>query len=109
VIPRDTLITLRGIAVWGGVFVTLSGIIYNISKGGDIVGAYISLVGILMTSFGHIVTSAIARYDAQIKQSTQEKIEFLEDRLSETESAMDAPYIRRIASEYADEHQDDGR
>ena len=95
---------MRSIATWGGVCVTLSGIFYNVASGGDIVGAYISLVGVSITSLGHIISNAIVRHDREEKRQNEERIHAAEEFIHEIcDFAEDAVYLRKIIKRQKDE------
>jgi hypothetical protein len=111
---RTTLGRLRNASTLSGVVVTLTGICYNLAHGGDILGAYISLGGVVITCVGHLVGAAIARHDKQEKEEYEERIRAAEDFMAEFGDIADkVPSLRRIIyeqdSRYEIEHQDDRR
>lgn len=101
---RETLHILKSIATWLGVGVTLGGIIYNVVRGGDIVGAYISLGGVFITSLGNLIGNALAKHDKIEKQQLEERLQQAEEFTQEFgDIADDAPYLRKVISKQKDE------
>ena len=106
---KERLQKLKGITTWGGVAITFSGIALNLAGGGSWQGNGLSLFGLVITCCGHWIGGAIGEHQKREKEMDHERIAELEERISIAESSLDAPHLRKIASLYADEHQDDGR
>lgn len=101
---RKILSTLQSATTWFGVGITLCGIIYNVIRGGDIAGAYISFVGVIITSLGHFIGNAIARHDRIEKQQLEDRLQVAEEFAQELgDIADDAPYLRKVIKNQKDE------
>ena len=74
--PR--LQSLKTIATWGGVAITFSGIVLSVASGGSVDGACLALFGLLLTCFGHWISSALAKRQAVEKAADQNRIAALE-------------------------------
>ena len=113
---KPRLQTLKTITTWGGVIITLSGIAFNFASGGSALAFGISLSGVLITCSGHWISFQLDRLKAAERATDEERfaeMEFMSDYLNKA-GVFDNPedlrrMIRKEASWYADEHQDDGR
>lgn len=108
---QETLKTFRVITDWGGVAITLTGIVYNITDSGQWTGNIIALIGVTITCLGHIVSKALSKIEEKEKAQDRIKIEELEFSIYEAEEIINNPHLKRaIHNEkmrYEDEHQDD--
>ena len=108
---QETLKTFRAITDWGGVTITLTGIVYNIIDSGQWTGNIIVLLGVTITCLGHIVSKTLSKIEEEEKAKDREKIEELESSIYEAEEIINNPHLKRaIHNEkmrYEDEHQDD--
>ena len=113
---KERLKTLKSVTTWGGVVVTFSGIALSIASGGSWWSGGLSLLGLLLTCSGHWISSALDRHKAAERAADEERfaeMESMSDYLNKA-GVFDNPedlrrMIRKEASRYADEHQDDGR
>lgn len=110
---KERLQTLKSVTTWGGVMVTLSGIVFNLIRGGSWQGNSIALGGLLITCSGHWITKALSDHQKAEKAEDVKRIAELEDRIESAEGVTGDSTLKRLirkeASRYADEHQDDGR
>ncbi len=107
---QENLKKIRAITDWGGVTITLAGIIYNIIDSGKWTGNIIALLGVTITFLGHIASKALSKFEEEEKVDDREKIEELESSIYEAEEIINNPHLKRaIHNEkmrYEDEHQD---
>ena len=78
---KHRLETLKTVATWAGVGVTLSGIMLSIFTGGSLPAACLALFGVLLTCCGHWVGGALARHQAAEKAADQKRLTEAQSRI----------------------------
>ena len=71
---KKRLQLLKTLTTWGGVITTTSGVTLTLYRGGSVVAACLSYGGVLLTCFGHLLTTSIARCQAAEQAAEQEKL-----------------------------------
>ena len=84
---KQPMETLKSITTWGGVAITLSGVMLNMARdgGNNIAGHAILLVGLAVTVCGHYVTSKLSTHQKADKALDQQQIIALKERLESVE------------------------
>jgi hypothetical protein len=70
----QALSVLKNITAWGGVITTIAGVVYGISKGGDIVSSSITLIGVALTSAGHLIGMAQSKHQKAATVAAEARI-----------------------------------
>lgn len=108
---KRRLEALKHITTWGGVLITLGGIVLNWNSGTNLLGRFLSLGGVIITCCGHVAAHAINRHqkaekDAAAKQFAElaERVQGSEEFVREFGDLMDdAPYLRKAIKVHKDE------
>jgi hypothetical protein len=104
---KERLQRFKSITTFGGVLVTVSGIILARASGGSWWSFGLSLFGLLLTCSGHWIGSEIAKHQALEKEADEYRILELDARIESTERFIDGPELRRVISQEQDRRGDD--
>jgi hypothetical protein len=78
-----SLSILKGITAWGGVVTTLIGVAFGIYRGADIWSFTTTLIGVALTSMGHLIGIAQSRHQKAEKVSLEMRLVMMDHRIKE--------------------------
>lgn len=76
---KESLLLFKRLTTWGGFFISIGGISYSISKGGDVIGAYITLFGTLTTSIGAYLAAELSKLEKVDREKAENRLRDLEE------------------------------